>query len=205
MRILLVDDHSIVRTGVKSIVQQNLEWAEIHEAWDEESVRRQSADRKFDIIISDLTFSHAQDSNYFTGKMLPLYGEQPVLILSMQPPQLFAKKYLQLGVRGYVHKEAPDFQILEAVNHVLERGFYRRNLDSKDEESKASENPFDRLSPREMEVARYVVKGESLKMIAHKLNLQVSTISTFKLRILEKLEVDSTLELARIYDQFCPE
>jgi DNA-binding NarL/FixJ family response regulator len=112
---------------------------------------------------------------------------------------------MQIGIRGYVHKEAPDFQIMEAVNHVLDKGYYTRNLDAGVVEPAHSQNPFDRLSPREMEVARHVVKGESLKMIAYKLNLQVSTISTFKLRILEKLEIDSTLELARIYDQFCPE
>lgn len=204
-QILLVDDHSIVRTGVRSIILQNLAGVVVSEAWDEESARKQVESTQFDLIISDLTFSHAQDNSYFVKKMLPVYKETPVLILSMLSPDMFAKKYLNLGVRGYIHKEAPDFQILEGIKHVLERGYYRKNLGFGVLNIGSNENPFDRLSKREMEVAKHLVKAETLKMIAYKMDLQISTVSTFKTRILEKLEVDSTLELAKLYDQFCPE
>ncbi len=204
-KILLIDDHSIVRTGVKSIIHQGLTDVFVAEAWDEESARKQLETYQFDLIISDLTFSHAQDSSYFVKKMLPLYKKIPVIILSMLQPDMFAKKYLDLGVRGYIHKEAPDFQIMDGIKHVLERGYYKKNLTFSVLNVNAEGNPFDKLSKREMEVTRYLVKGESLKMIAYHMDLQISTVSTFKTRILEKLEVDSTLELARLYEQFCPQ
>ncbi len=204
-QILLVDDHSIVRTGVRSIILQNIPGVTVAEAWDAESARKQVDSTPFDLIISDLTFSHAQDNSYFVKKMLSVYKDIPVLILSMLSPDMFAKKYLNLGVRGYIHKEAPDFQILEGIRHVLERGYYRKNLGFGVLNIGSNENPFDRLSKREMEVAKHLVKAETLKMIAYKMDLQISTVSTFKTRILEKLEVDSTLELAKLYDQFCPE
>jgi len=204
-KILLVDDHSIVRTGVKSIIQQGLTDTFIAEAWDEESALKQLESNHFDLIISDLTFSQAQDPSYFIKKMLPAYKNTPVLILSMLQPDMFAKKYMDLGVRGYIHKEAPDFQIMDGIRHVLEKGYYKKNLSFAVLNVNAEGNPFDKLSKREMEVTKYLVKGETLKMIAYKMELQISTVSTFKTRILEKMEVDSTLELARLYEQFCPE
>lgn len=203
-RILLVDDHSIVRTGVRSLLLQSWPEAVIVEAYDERSVRDAMAASGYELIISDLTFSHANNKSYFVSRMLPLYGSTPVLILSMQPPDIFARKFLEMGVRGYIHKEAPDFQISEGVQQVLEKGIYRKNLPFKLTSAEAV-NPFDLLSEREMEVARLVVKGESLKSIGYRLSLQVSTIGTFKSRIMEKLGIESTLELARLYEQFCPE
>ena len=151
-RILLVDDHSIVRTGVRSLLIQSMPEAVIGEAWDEQSVRDAMAASGYELIISDLTFSHANNKSYFVSTMLPLYGSTPVLILSMQPPDLFARKFLEMGVRGYIHKEAPDFQISEGVHQVLEKGFYRQNLPFVVPSSEAV-NPFDLLSEREMEVA----------------------------------------------------
>ena len=205
LRFLLVDDHTIVRIGIKAILKQNFNNVFVAEAWDEESVRACLAKGAYDLIISDLTFTHAHDSSYFVNKMLPLYAGQPVVVLSMQPPELFAKKLIKMGVRGYLHKEAADFQLIEGIRYVLEKGHYLKNIDLIEREDKEEANPFDLLSKREMEVARLVVRGESLKMIAQKLNVQVSTISTFKIRIFEKLEIDSALELARIYEKFCPE
>lgn len=204
-RILLVDDHSIVRTGVKSIIRQHLPDVFIAEAWDETTAVKELEKGDFDLIISDLTFSHAQDAGYFVKKMLPVYKNTPVLILSMLSPDMFASRYIEMGVRGYIHKEAPDFQIMEGINHVLEKGYYKKNLPLMSARSQHDKNPFDLLSKREMEVARYLVKAEPIKAIAIRMDLQISTVSTFKTRILEKLAVDSTLELARLYEQFCPE
>ena len=107
-----------------------------------------------------------------------------------------------MGIRGYVHKDESDLRILEAIQHVLEKGYYRKNLPVEIEVGSAMANPLDKLSKREMEVLRLVVKGDSLKSISSKLNIQVSTASTFKIRMMEKLGVDTTLDLARLYDQF---
>lgn len=201
-KILLVDDHSIVRTGVKALLKQQYPNVSIEEAWDEASVIEVLVGFNPDLIVSDLTFSHAHDGSYFINKMLPLYGAYPVLILSMQSPEFFAARYLNMGIRGYVHKDESDIRILEGIQHVLEKGYYRKNLPVEVEVGGVVENPLDKLSKREMEVLRLVVKGDSLKSISSKLNIQVSTASTFKIRMMEKLGVETTLDLARLYDQF---
>jgi len=200
--ILLVDDHNIIRTGVKVILHKEFTNLRIFEAWDAESAALLIRTNKFDLIICDLNFSSSNNPDYFSNKLLPLFGDTPVCILSMLPPEKFANKYLSMGVKAYLHKETPDFLILEVVKELLEKGYYKKNEKIHPSVQTTGNDPFHVLTGREKEVASYIVKGLSLKMIASILDLQVSTVSSHKIRILEKLGIDSSIELARLFDQY---
>jgi DNA-binding NarL/FixJ family response regulator len=202
--ILLIDDHNIIRTGLKEILLKEFSNLRIFEAWDAQSASMLIRYNKFDLIVCDLNFSSSNNPDYFSNKLFPLFGNTPVCILSMLSPEKFANKYLALGVKAYLHKEMPDFLILEAVKELLEKGHYKKTEQLRSVDQTTDNDPFQALSSRELEVAGYIVKGLSLKMIASILDLQVPTVSSHKIRIMEKLGVDSSIELARLFDHYYP-
>jgi two-component system, NarL family, invasion response regulator UvrY len=202
INILLVDDHTIVRTGLKSILINAIEGIQVYEAWDAQSAKEIIEKVNFDLIISDLTFSKENRHSYFMDILIPIYKDIPVIILTMLPVEKYAKKYLSIGVKAYLNKESPDYQLVEAVKHVYKKGFYFKNIDQNIANMGMLSNPFDVLSNRELEVVDYLINGLSIKSIGTKLDLKITTVSTYKIRIFEKLEIDSIIDLARLYEQF---
>lgn len=130
-----------------------------------------------------------------------------ILMFSVNAEEIYGKKYLQLGAKGYLSKTSSEEEIKKALNNVINGKRYisteLSHAFTEEALGKKSENPFDNLSPREFEIIRYVIRGDSLAEICHKLNLQSSTVGTHKARIFEKLNCRNIIDinaLAKVYN-----
>ena len=129
-----------------------------------------------------------------------------ILIFSMNAETLYAKRYLKLGVLGYLHKESEGAEIRKAIGNVLNGTLYMsENLKKylyEDMLQRRTDNPFEKLSGREIQIAKYLLRGYSHSDIKKTLNLHSSTIGTHKIRFFEKLKIKNIFELrelARLY------
>lgn len=203
--ILICDDHSIVRSGVKALIKDHLPVQRIDEAGDDTQLAQLVRSFTYDLIMLDINipgvdFMHQMD---WLKIMVPT---TKVLIFTTHPEEIYGRRSLQLGAKGYLNKAATNIEIIHAVTKVLQGVTYISNnlrailsLDPDDEKDK---NPFDKLSVRELEIAILINEGQSLPKICSTLNIQYSTANTHKRRIFEKLNVNSTLALSRLMATF---
>jgi len=207
INILLADDHVIIRAGLKIFIKNLIPVSELEEAWDGDSAFEKIKHNDYDIIILDVNMP-ATDSFGLVRNILALKPGSKILMFSMNAEEIYAKKYLHLGALGYINKDAPEEEIKEAINNVLDNRRYispslTRVLTESALGRKANnQNPFDLLSPRELEITRHLMKGESVSEISSYLNLHTSTVGTHKARIFEKLQCKNIVginELAKVH------
>jgi two-component system invasion response regulator UvrY len=203
-RILIVDDHSIVRKGIKLLVKERLD-AEADEATDGKTALEKIKEGTYDLLLLDINMPDT-DAGKLLSTILSMKPEQKILIFSMNEEDLFAKHYLQLGAQGFLSKSAPDSEIILAVQQILNGKKYISpqlvEILGKDLSGVKHNNPFESLSERELAVAAALLKGHGISEIAETMTLHPSTIGTYKSRIFDKLGIRSLIdltELARIY------
>lgn len=139
-----------------------------------------------------------------------IFSMQPqlkVLILSMSSEEIYAKKYMQLGVMGFINKEADTTEIRKAITTVLNNRKYMspvlQEIITREAVDGTSGNSlFENLSIRELEVMTHLVEGKNVSEIADILSIHISTVSTHKANILQKLKVSNVIELTRIVKRF---
>jgi two-component system, NarL family, invasion response regulator UvrY len=209
-KILLTDDHAIIRQGLKILIEKIVSHCEIDEAWDGDSAFQKIKKNDYDLIILDVTMPDT-DSFGLVGNIISLKPKSKILMFSMNAEEIYAKKYLQLGAKGYVPKDSPEEEIKRAISLVLDNKKYMSAALSEslmeDALGSKSSNPFDSLSDREFEIATHLVKGETVSGISNKLNLHTSTVGTHKARIFEKLGCNNLVDLnalAKVH-RFLPE
>lgn len=200
--ILLVDDHSIVRTGLKLLINDFLPHTKIDEANDGESALQKVKQTNYDLVVMDVNMPHT-DSFGTLQAILTVKPETKVIMFSMNAEEVYAKRYLAMGAVGYVRKDAPNEEIEKAINTVLNDKTYispslTQKIFSGLHSKKETENPFDKLSSREFEVVKHLSKGDSVGEISKKLNVHTSTVGTYKSRIFEKLHVHNVIELTNL-------
>ena len=204
-RFLIADDHVIVRAGLKTLIKELSPFAVFDEAANGDQVIDLVKVNNYDLIILDInmpdTDSIALVSNLFAYKQ-----HSRILVFSMNAETLYAKRFLKLGVLGYLDKESPAEEIRKAIGTVLNGASYMsENLKRyfyEDMMAKRTDNPFEKLSNREIQIAKYLLQGYSYAEIKKTLNLHSSTIGTHKLRFFEKLNITNLFELrelAKIY------
>jgi len=183
---------------MKIIISNFLPHSKIEEADNGESCIGWIKKEDFDIIILDVNMPDT-DSFGLVNTIVALKPESKILMFSMNDDQIYAKRYLKLGVKGYVRKDEPENEIKKAITQVLNNKKYisQRLSDTliKELSGEGPENPFDKLSAREFEIVQHLAKGESLSEICHKLTLHPSTVGTHKARIFEKLSCNNIVEL----------
>lgn len=198
INILIADDHSVLRTGLILILQGFLPHPVIDEAGDGNSTFEKIKENNYDLIILDVNMPNT-DSFGLVANILALKPEMKILMFSMNDEAVYAKRYLKMGVMGYVRKDEPQAEIENAVTTVLSnRKYMSPALGQKlidDIQGNDSENPFDKLSAREFEIVQHLVQGESLTDICNKLTLHASTVGTHKARIFEKLKCKNIINL----------
>lgn len=203
-RILLADDHGIVRLGLSLIIKKLRPQAEIEEVDNYRSVLDIIARQSFDLIILDINMP---DGNFHeTLEIIKIkYPKIKVLIFSSQEEHIYAIRYLKMGADGFLHKLAPENVIKGALEKILNKGTYMSEdvidnlvLNSLHKYS-SSENPITSLSDREMEIAEKLIKGTAVKEIGNELHLHVSTVSTYKNRLFAKLNVQTLPELIELF------
>lgn len=204
-KILLADDHSVVRHGISLILKESFENLVIAHADDFLKVLAQLKEQTFDLIVLDISIPEGKGI-----QMVELIKEiQPnvkILIFSAHEEELYALRYLKAGADGYLNKLSSDVEFKEAFSSMIKNGNYVsqsiKNKIVSNTLNKKSDNPLEALSNRELEIARLLVRGEGNLEIANKLELQNSTVSTYKNRIFEKLAINNTVALVSLFKSY---
>lgn len=201
-KILVVDDHAVVRQGIISILERSLPSAFVcDEAATAPEAEAKLSAGHYDVVLLDLSMP-GQSGLDLLGK---LHGERPelrVLVVSMHPEEQYAVRALSLGAAGYLTKESAPAELVLAVNKVLAGGRYiSSSLADRLAEymvsGKQSSLPHEVLSDRERQVLVMIGAGKVPKQIGAELGISEKTVSTYRSRILLKLELNSTTELIR--------
>ena len=205
-KFLLVDDHVVVRSGIKTLLLQSFSPAEVHEAADGDSALEKMAEHRFDLVLLDIQMPRT-DAQVLIQTILKKYPDLKVLIFSMSAENVHAKRYLKYGAKGYISKESSLEEIIKAVTQVLDNRRYisesLASLLANESFETQPENPFNKLSAREFEIAAMLLTGQTVSSISSNIHIGVSTVGTHKARMFEKLGVANLLELkelARIYN-----
>ena len=200
-KFLLVDDHVVVRSGIKILLSEIYDPAEIHEAMDGESAKLKLKEHSFDLIMLDIQMPNTDT----LALMEYIHKECPtakVLMFSMSAENIYARRFMKAGAFGFISKEAPLEEITRAINIILGNKKYISDslaeTLAEDSYSGKSSNPFNELSPREFEIVSLLLEGRTVTEISHALNIQTSTVGTHKARLFEKLGVSNLLELKEI-------
>ena len=204
-KILIADDHHIVRTGLIYLIKAEFLQAEIDECRDGNGAWEKIQANVYDLVILDISMP-STDSFTLLRNIFALRPSQKILILTMSSEDIYAKKYLQLGVKGFINKEASPAEIRKAIVCILNNKRYMSSrikdtltIEMLDEEAKSL---FDTLSPREMEIMNHLIEGKNVSQIASMLSLHISTVSTHKANILHKLGVANVIELSKLVQMY---
>ncbi len=204
-RILLADDHGVVRMGLSLIIKKLRPNAALDVVDDYQKVMKIIKEKTFDLAILDLNMPNGNFQEALQAIRL-WNPATKVMIFSSQDESLYAVRYLKMGADGFLHKDASEETINKALVKMLDKGKYMSE-DVKDSlifdklnKQEAAKNPLEILSDREMEIAERLVVGDPMKEISYTLNIHPSTVSTYKTRILEKLNIHSIPELIKIFN-----
>ncbi|HEU4607040.1 MAG TPA: response regulator transcription factor [Chitinophagaceae bacterium] len=200
MKILVADDHAIVRRGIKQIILEEFPFAETAEAADSEELVKKAFTGQWDVIITDLSMPGRSglDALQQIKQQLP---KVPVLILSMHPEEQYAIRVLKAGASGYISKDMAQDELVAALRRVMAgKKYITPSLAEKlatQLEHDGGGLPHETLSNREFDVLKLLAGGKSVSEIADMLSLSSTTISTYRARILEKMNMRTNAELTR--------
>lgn len=195
--ILIADDHSMIRKGLKLHMQLTLGYTDIAEVATCSELMKELVKKKYSHLVLDIILSDGS-----TLEVIPnirrVYPDLQILIFSMQPAEIYGEAVKQYGINYYLSKSSGDEEIIQMLRKFLqnETPVWRNSIQHQD-------NPFTALAPRELEVLHYVLKGMGTKEIAETLNLKMNTVSTVKNRIYEKTNaanIKELMELATLYN-----
>jgi len=198
MNILIVDDHDVIRQILGLIIKAEFPKAVCSKVENAESCIALLKKEKFDLLILDMNLPDMEGIS-LTEWIRDSYPEQMILIFSMNPTEIFAKKLYQMGVMGYLNKQAATSEISKALRIILTEKKQYMNEEFKfilaqDFLNKKPSNPIERLSKRELSIAQLLAQGKTNEEIVSKLNIEASTIRTYKARIFQKLDVKNLHE-----------
>lgn len=198
IRVLIADDHTIVREGLKQIMNDTGDMSVAAEAANGQEALDRLLKDDFDIAILDIAMPGRSGLEIL--KELRIHKPKlPVLVLSMYPEDQFAVRVLRAGADGYLTKDSAPQDLISAVRRLYSgKKYISPTLAEKlalSLESDSTKPPHERLSDREYQVLCRISSGKTVKEIADELSLSVKTISTYRARILEKMEMKNNAEL----------
>lgn len=200
LRILLADDHAIVRKGLKETLEEELGRVSFGEAENGQQVLDQVRKQPWDLILLDINMEGRSGLDVLV-EMGKAPRKPPVLILSMYPEAEFAVRALKQGAAGYLNKQSAPEELVAAVKKVLTGGRYISAAVADRlaaELQRSTDKPLhESLSSREFQVMRMIATGKSLKEIADELSISAKTVGTYHLRLLDKMGMKSDIELTR--------
>lgn len=202
LRILLADDHTLVRQGLRRILEEKPEWEVVGEVHDGREAVTHTVELKPDVVVMDIAMPNLNGTEA-TRQILRRAPEVQVLVLSMHMDESYVLQALRAGARGYLLKDSVDADLIRAVTAVSEgKSFFspavaKMMLDDyiRQLEQRGVTDRFELLSEREREVFQLIAEGNSNKEIARMLSLSISTVETHRARIMEKLDLHSTAEI----------
>ena len=198
IKILIADDHAVVRRGLKQILAEEPNMAVFGEACNAQEVLKNVREQNWDIVILDITMPDRSGLEVLK-ELKNIRPKLPVLILSIHPEEQYAVRVLKAGAAGYMTKESAPEELVKAVRKVIKGSKYiSPSLAEKlafDLETDSEKPLHEALSNREYQVMCMIASGKTVKEIAKELYLSVKTISTHRARILEKMKMKTNAEL----------
>ena len=200
LRILIADDHAVIRKGLKHILMEEYPTAFIDEVEDAEGVFKKVISSKWDIVISDISMPGRSGLDVLHD-IKQNYPNLPVLILSIHPEEQYAIRVLKAGAAGYLSKQAATDDLVKAVQRVLQGRKYISPAIAEKMADQLDHN-FDKplhelLSDREFHVFKLIAEGKGVSEIAELLSLSLTTVSTYRSRVLVKMNMKTNAELIR--------
>lgn len=198
IKLLIADDHPVVREGLKQIVSQSKDINVAGEALDGNEVLEKVAGEDWDVVMLDFEMP-GRDGFDVLREIQRIKPGLPVLMLSVHPEDQLAVRALKMGAAGYMNKVAAPKELVNAVKKIYEGGKYVsaalaeklvRGLSSK-----SDDEPHNLLSDREFQTLRLIVSGKDVEEIADEMFISVKTVRTYRDRILEKLKLKNNVEL----------
>lgn len=200
MNILICDDHKIVREGLRQILQQLEEVTLISEAQNGHEALVILKEIKFDILLLDISLPD-QNGLVVLQSVKSKWPSTNVLMLSMHPQEQYAIRALQLGASGYLTKDTASEELLQAVKKISGGGRYISQSLAESLAIQLDKNVFrpkhEILSHREFEIMIKLANGKSLQEIGDELCISDKTVSTYRSRIMEKMELNKNTDLTR--------
>jgi len=200
LRILITDDHAVVRRGLEQVLEEEFDKVVFGEAQNTREMIEHLQKKTWDVVILDITLPGRSGLEVLEELKLT-HPNLPVLVLSMHPEDQYGIRVLKSGASGYMTKESAPDEIVMAIKKILRGGKY---VSPALAERLASNLGVDRekplheaLSDREYEVMVMICAGKILKEIAQKLDLSIKTVSTYRSRILKKMKMENNAELIR--------
>jgi two-component system, NarL family, invasion response regulator UvrY len=202
IRIVLVDDHALVRSGFRMILAQEADMEIVGEAASGEEALTLARTLKPDVMLMDVHLPGISGLEA-TERLARSDPKLRVIVVTARDEQPFPRKLLEAGASGYVTKACPATELVGAVREVARGGKYlssdvARALALSSLPGRAPASPFELLSTRELEVAVKLARGDSMQDIATRLSLSPKTVATYKYRVFEKLGVDNDVALAHL-------
>ena len=200
MKVIIADDHSIVRKGLKQILLEEYPFAEVAEASNAEELINLTMSNGWDVVITDLSMPGRSGLDALR-QIREAFPKLPVLVLSMHPEDQYAIRVLKAGASGYLNKDTAQDELVQAMRKVL---VGKKYISTKVAEQMADaiegNNEMalhELLSDREFDVLKMLASGKSVSEIAVSLSLSSTTVSTYRARIMEKMKMKSNADLTR--------
>jgi DNA-binding NarL/FixJ family response regulator len=187
MKILIADDHSIVRRGLQQIIARRA-WSVVAEVANATDVLPALREQPVDVVILDVSLGGRSGMDLL-GSLRAEFPKLPVLMLSMHAEEQYAIRCLRAGASGYIQKDTTPEELIAAIERVAAgRRYVSENVAEQlaNQLKAGNKEPYERFSGREMEVFRLIAAGSTATEIAEALNVSVKTVSTYRARIMEK-------------------
>jgi two-component system, NarL family, invasion response regulator UvrY len=203
-KILLADDHSITRRGLKYLLTTHFPGNDIEETQSIADTISYLKKNQPEFAIFDLQLS---DGNMLEvlPDVIAQYPQMQILVYSMSSEEIYGKRLLQMGSKGFLRKNADEEEVIRALRSFLSgQNYISHNLnntlisDLRNHKAKSSDNPFIGLSNREVEVTHHLLIGKGIKEISGQMHLHANTVVTYKNRIFEKLSIRNIIELTNL-------
>lgn len=198
LKILVVDDHPVVRQGLKFILSGEPQIGTVGEACNSQEALNLVRSVKWDAVILDIAMP-GRGGLDLLKELKHDYPKLPVLILSMHPEEQYAVRAIKEGASGYMNKESAPYELLNAIKKITRGGKYISPTLSEQLISiiKADKPLHENLSNREFQVMLLIASGKGITRIAEEMALSVKTVGTYRTRILEKLNLGNNAEIMR--------
>ncbi len=200
INVLIADDHAILRRGLKEILSREFQDVVCAEAENAQQVLIQVGAHHWDIVILDITMPGRSGLDLLE-ELARVKPKLPVLILSMHPEDQYGRRVLKAGAAGYMMKESAPEELIKAVKRILAGGRYVSPALAEKLAYILGEDyvcpSHEALTAREFEILRMIASGKALGRIAEELHLSVTTVSTYRARILEKMNLETNADLIR--------
>ncbi len=201
IRVLLADDHSIVRAGLRHIVEDAGDMSVVAEAADGQEAIQRAQETLPDVAVIDISMP-GMDGLEVINQLQCYFPKLPIIVLSMHEEEQYVVRAISAGAKGYISKRSAPEKLVIAIRKVHAGGRYLSNgaadsLALHLSTGGQSRSPLDTLSNREIQVLRHLALGHTVREIAESYNLSPNTVHTYRLRLLKKLNLRNNAELSR--------